>query len=74
MNAIAATEVNQPQRKRAGSLAGARKTLDGTLRGAGVSDAEVLEVANVSLSTFTSDVKLLAGTEIDSPVVRAGRS
>jgi uncharacterized peroxidase-related enzyme len=43
------------------------------LRKAGVTDTEALEVvANVSLNIFTNYVNLVAGTEIDFPVVRAG--
>jgi uncharacterized peroxidase-related enzyme len=43
------------------------------LRSAGVSDAEILEtIAAVTLNIFTNYVNLVAGTEIDFPVVRAG--
>jgi uncharacterized peroxidase-related enzyme len=43
-----------------------------SLREAGVSDAEALEVVtNVVLNIFTNYVNLLADTEIDFPVVRA---
>jgi uncharacterized peroxidase-related enzyme len=47
-----------------------------TLRGAGVSEPETLEiVANVALNIFTNYLNNVAGTEIDFPVVRAaGRS
>jgi len=42
-----------------------------SLRAADVGDAEVLEViANVVLNVFTNYVNLVAGTEIDFPVVR----
>lgn len=43
------------------------------LRESGVSDAEALEVvSNVALNIFTNYVNLVADTEIDFPVVRAG--
>ena len=43
-----------------------------SLRSAGVNDAEALEiVANVVLNVFTNYINLVAGTEIDFPVVRA---
>lgn len=42
-----------------------------TLRGAGVTDGEALEiVANVVLNIFTNYINLVADTEIDFPVVR----
>jgi uncharacterized peroxidase-related enzyme len=43
-----------------------------TVRAAGVSDPEVLEiVANVVLHVFTNSINLVAQTDIDFPVVRA---
>lgn len=43
-----------------------------TLREAGVTDGEALEVVtNVVLNIFTNYVNLLADTDIDFPVVRA---
>lgn len=45
------------------------------LRQAGVSDAEALEVvANVVVNIFTNYLNLVADTDIDFPVVRAGTS
>jgi uncharacterized peroxidase-related enzyme len=45
-----------------------------TLRAAGVTDAEVLEIiANVALNVFTNYLNIVADTDIDFPVVRAGR-
>jgi uncharacterized peroxidase-related enzyme len=44
-----------------------------TLRSAGASDAEILEViANVALTIMTNYTNLVADTDIDFPVVRAG--
>jgi uncharacterized peroxidase-related enzyme len=44
-----------------------------TLRKAGVSDAEVLEViANVAVTILTNYINLVADTDIDFPVVRTG--
>jgi uncharacterized peroxidase-related enzyme len=44
-----------------------------TLRKAGVSDAEALEViANVAVTILTNYINLVADTEIDFPVVRTG--
>lgn len=44
------------------------------LRAAGVSDSETLEViSNVVLNIFTNYVNLVADTEIDFPIVRAGQ-
>jgi uncharacterized peroxidase-related enzyme len=41
-------------------------------RAAGVSDAEIVEiVAHVALNVFTNYLNIVAGTEIDFPVVRA---
>jgi uncharacterized peroxidase-related enzyme len=41
-------------------------------RAAGVTDTELVEiVAHVALNTFTNYLNILAGTEIDFPVVRA---
>lgn len=66
-------------RRRAALLALARATIDhrgrvgGALeeaRGAGLSDAEIVElVANVALTIFTNYLNELAGTDIDFPVV-----
>ncbi|MFT3838346.1 MAG: carboxymuconolactone decarboxylase family protein [Myxococcaceae bacterium] len=44
------------------------------LRAAGVSDTEVLEiVTNVALNVFTNYLNLVAGTEIDFPILHAGQ-
>jgi uncharacterized peroxidase-related enzyme len=41
-------------------------------RAAGLTDAEIVEiVANVALNVFTNYLNVLAGTEIDFPIVRA---
>lgn len=67
-------------RRRAALLALAKRVVEtrgrvgGALddaRGAGLSDAEIVElVANVSLTLFTNYLNELAGTDIDFPVVR----
>lgn len=44
-----------------------------SLRNVGVSDAEILEViTNVALNIFTNYMNIIAETDIDFPVVRAG--
>jgi uncharacterized peroxidase-related enzyme len=44
------------------------------VRGAGVTDAEVLEViAQVAMNIFTNYLNIVADTDIDFPVVRAGQ-
>jgi uncharacterized peroxidase-related enzyme len=76
----AARSARSDDPRRAALLALAKATVDGrgqvgdalgAARRAGLSDAEIVEViANVSLTVFTNYLNLVAGTDIDFPVVR----